>query len=280
MKTAIKILQLIKRDKTALFCLSLLLVLLFGSLFAPLFLTHPPEQVYEEFLNLPPFWMEGAQAQFPLGTDDLGRDFLSRLIFGGKISFLAGGLVLSFALVFGLLLGTLSGLYPRLDPWVVGAVDILMSFPGLLLAIVAVAIFGPGLLNACIAAGIMCLPSMIRLIRSLVLRGQNKKYVEAGRLFGSHPFQLFFRHILPNSIGEIMAQSLLIFSEGILSVAALSFLGLGAKPPLAEWGVMIADGRSHLESAWWLASFPGIGILILIFCVNILGEKLRDLFKN
>ena len=159
-----------------------------------------------------------------------------------------------------------------------GAVDILMSFPGLLLALVVVAILGPGLFNACMAVSVMCLPVMIRLVRSLVLREKNKNYVVSSQSFGARSFRLIFHHILPNSMGEIVVQSLLTFSEGILSVAALSFLGLGARPPLAEWGVMIADGRSYLETAWWLVSFPGLCILIMIFCINILGEKLRDVF--
>ena len=268
----------IKKDKSAFFCFNILSLLLLSSLLAPLFLTHSPQQVYEDSLSLPPFWMEGGNWQFLLGTDDLGRDFLSRLLYGGKVSFLAGGIVMIFSLLFGVLFGVLSGLFSKLDPWIMGAVDILMSFPGLLLAIVVVAVLGPGLFNACLATSVMCLPIMIRLVRSLVLREKNKSYVLSSQSFGARPFRLIFHHILPNSMGEIVVQSLLTFSEGILSVAALSFLGLGAKAPLAEWGVMIADGRSYLETAWWLVSFPGLCILIMIFCINILGEKLRDIF--
>lgn len=274
----LKIFNSMKKDRSALFCISLLALFLLSSLLAPLFLSHSPEQVYEEFLNLPPFWMEQGSFQFPLGTDDLGRDFLARLIYGGKVSFFAGGLVMIFSLLFGVFFGVLSGLYSRLDSWIMGAVDILMSFPGLLLAILVVAVLGPGLFNACLAVSVMCLPVMVRLVRSLVLREKNQNYVESSRNFGARPFRLVFYHILPNSLGEILAQSLLIFSEGILSVAALSFLGLGARPPLAEWGAMIADGRSYLETAWWLVSFPGLCILTMIFCINILGEKLRDVF--
>ena len=277
-RIGIKLFHSIKKDRSTLLCFSLLIFFLIISLSAPLFLAHSPNQIYEEFLNLPPFWMEGGRLQFPLGTDDLGRDFLARLIYGGKISFMAGGVVMVFSFLFGVLFGALSGFFPKIDPWIMGAVDILMSFPGLLLAIVAVAVLGPGLFNACMAVSLMCLPVMIRLARSLVLREKNKSYVESSQSFGASPFRLIFRHILPNSAGEILVQSLLTFSEGILSVAALSFLGLGARPPLAEWGVMIADGRSYLESAWWLVSFPGLCILIMIFCINILGEKLRDVF--
>ena len=268
----------IKKDKFALFCLSFLSLLLTGSLLAPLFLPHSPEQMHEAFLNLPPFWMDGGDIRFLLGTDDLGRDFLARLFYGGKISFLSGGIVMAFSATGGLFFGITAGLSRRLDSWIMGAVDILMSFPGLLLALVVVAVLGAGLLNACIAVSIASLPIMIRLVRSLTLREKNQSYVESCRSFGAGPLRLVWRHILPNSLSEILAQSLLIFSEGVLSVAALSFLGLGVKAPMAEWGVMIADGRAYLETAWWLVSFPGLCILAMIFCVNILGEKIRDMF--
>ena len=274
----LKVFILKKLDKTAVFCLGLLSFILLASLFSPLFLSHPPDQIYEDFLNLPPVWMDGGLWKFPLGTDDLGRDFLSRLLYGGKISFLAGAVVMCFSLLFGVLFGVLSGLYSQLDTWIMKLVDILMSFPGLILAIIVVAVLGPGLFHACLAVSVICLPVMIRLVRSLVLREKNKHYVESSRSFGAKDIRLIFYHILPNSLGEITAQSLLIFSEGILTVAALGFLGLGARPPLAEWGMMIADGRSYLETAWWLVSFPGLCILIMIFCINILGEKLRDAF--
>ena len=159
-----------------------------------------------------------------------------------------------------------------------GAVDIFMSFPGILIAIIVVAILGPGLLNACLAASMMCLPLMIRLVRSLALREMGLPYVESSRSFGAGTPRLIFFHILPNSLGEISVQSVLNFSEGILTVAALSFLGLGAEPPLPEWGVMISDGRAYIQNAWWLVCFPGLCLLMLVLCVNIIGERLRDFF--
>ena len=274
----LKSLQIIKQDKTALLCLITLGLFLTLSLSAPLFLPHPPNQVYENALNQPPVWMQGGQWQFPLGTDDLGRDFLSRLLHGGKVSFLAGAIVMFFSLIFGLILGVLSGLYNKLDHWIMAFVDILMSFPSLIFAIIISAILGAGLFNACLAVSIMSLPVMIRLVRSLTLKEKQKKYVESSRSFGSGNLRLVFYHILPNSMDEITVQSLLNFSEGVLTVAALSFLGLGAQAPLAEWGVMIADGRAYLETAWWLVSFPGLCLLVTIFCVNILGEKLRNIY--
>ena len=248
------------------------------SLFASVLSPSSPYAVYEEFLNLPPFWMEQGSLKFPLGTDDLGRDLLSRLLYGGRISFFVGFFVMGCSLLFGILLGVLSGFFQKTDPWIMGAVDILMSFPGILIAIIVVAVIGPGLLNSCIAVTVMSLPFMIRLVRSLVLRELGRSYVDASRSFGSGSFRIIIRHILPNSIGEIFIQSLLNFSEGILNVAALGFLGLGAEAPLPEWGVMVADGRSYIQSSWWLITFPGLCILTVVLCMNILGENLKGTF--
>ena len=248
------------------------------SLLAPLISPHSPYTVYEDFLNTPPFWIEQGSLRFPLGTDDLGRDLLSRLLYGGRISFFVGFFVMGFSLLFGILFGVLSGFFQKIDPWVMGAVDILMSFPGILTAIIVVAILGPGLINSCIAVTVMSLPFMIRLVRSLVLRERGRSYVEASRNFGSGSPRIVIHHILPNSIGEIFIQSLLNFSEGILNVAALGFLGLGAEAPLPEWGVMVADGRSYIQSSWWLITFPGLCILTVVLCMNILGENLKSAF--
>ena len=270
--------QAVKQDRLLLSCLFCFGAMLALSLMSGRILPHSSSEVHEGFLSLPPFWMEGGSASFPLGTDDLGRDFLARLLHGGKISFMAGFAVMALSLFFGLALGVLAGWSRKAEPWIMGGVDVLMSFPGLITAIIIVAVLGPGLLNACAAAALSSLPVMIRLVRSLVLRESAKEYVEAGRNFGAPPPRLIFYHILPNSMGEIFAQSLLIFSEGILSVAALSFLGLGAQPPLPEWGVMVSDGRAYIDSAYWLAAFPGLCILALTLCVNIMGERLRDIF--
>ena len=248
------------------------------SLFASVLSPSSPYIVYEEFLNLPPFWMAQGSLQFPLGTDDLGRDLLSRLLYGGRISFFVGFFVMGFSLLFGIVFGMLSGFFQKIDPWIMGAVDILMSFPGILTAIIVVAVIGPGLINSCIAVTVMSLPFMIRLVRSLVLRERARSYVEASHNFGSSSLRIIIRHILPNSIGEIFIQSLLNFSEGILSVAALGFLGLGAEAPLPEWGVMVADGRSYIQSSWWLITFPGLCILTVVLCMNILGESLKGAF--
>ena len=266
------------KDKITLAC-SLTLSLIVGiSLFSSWVTPYAPNEVHEEFLTVEPFWMEEGSFKFPLGTDDLGRDFMTRLIYGGKISIGVGFLVMMISLVFGVFFGLLSGFFSKLDFWIMGIVDILMSFPGILFAIMIVAVLGPGLANACIAVSVMSLPAMIRLVRGLVLREKGRDYVESAKVSGAGPFRQVWKHILPNCLGEISVQALLSFSDGILSVAALSFLGLGAEPPLPEWGVMIADGRAYMESAYWLVLFPGICILVLVLCVNLVGERLRDAF--
>ena len=261
--------------KSHLITFTIFFIFIFSSLFAPLLSPSSPYTVYGEFLNLPPFWMEGGLMQFPLGTDDLGRDLLSRLLYGGRISLFVGLFVLFFSLLFGVFFGVISGFFQKTDPWIMGAVDILMSFPGILTAVIVVAVIGSGLLNSCIAVTIMSLPFMIRLVRGLVLRERGQNYVEAARGFGAASPRLLMRHILPNSGQEIFIQSLLNFSEGILNVAALGFLGLGAEAPLPEWGVMVADGRPYIQSSWWLIAFPGLCILIVVLCMNILGENLK-----
>lgn len=268
----------IKKDTLLFCCLLGLAFISLASFFSSWIFSHSPYTVYGDFLTVPPFWMEGGSFQFPLGTDDLGRDLMIRLLQGGKISLLVGGVVMIISLVFGLILGMIAALSNRVAPWIMGMVDIFMSFPGILIAIVVVAILGPGLFNACLAASLMCLPLMIRLVRSLALREMGLPYVESSRSFGAGTPRLVFFHILPNCLGEISVQSVLNFSEGILTVAALSFLGLGAQPPLPEWGVMISDGRAYIQNAWWLICLPGLCLLILVLCVNIIGERLRDFF--
>ena len=273
-----RFLKLMKRDPLFLLCLLGILFVFTGSYVAPWLSGHSPYTVHGEFLTLPPRWMEGGNPLFFLGTDDLGRDLTARLFHGGRISLMAGGAVMLLSLIFGLIFGALSALSKKAEPWIMGAVDILMSFPGVLIAIVVITVLGPGLLNACLAGGLMCLPLMIRLTRGLFLREMGLSYVEAGRSFGAGAPRLVFFHILPNCLGELSVQSVLNFSEGILTVSALSFLGLGARPPLPEWGVMIADGRAYIQTAYRLICLPGLCLLTLILCVNIIGERLRDLF--
>lgn len=267
----------IRTNKFALISFIFLLFFSLVAMLAPYIAPYSFSEVHPEFLKIPPAWEEGGQWQFLLGTDDLGRDFLSRLIYGTRISMSLGLMVVFLSVLVGTVIGLLAGYYGGyLDRVVVSAVDIMMSFPSILLAIVIVAVLGPGLLNTVIAVNIMAWPGVIRIVRGETLREKSRDYVEAVRGFGASSFRVVFKHILPNTSSPLLVQAILGFSEGILNIAALGFLGLGASPPLPEWGTMISDGRDLMTDSWWLVVFPGLCILFVVLCFNILGGTLRD----
>ena len=265
------------RNKGALGSLILLLILTFVALFAPLFAPHDPTQVFDEMFLVPPYWMEGGRLDFILGTDDIGRDVLSRLIYGARVSLGVGLMVVTLTLAAGSVLGLLAGYFGGwIDSAVLRAVDILMSLPSILLAIVVVAVLGPSLSNAVIAVSIVALPSFIRIVRASVLAEKAKPYVDATVSFGAGHTRIAVKNILPNCMAPIIVQATLGFSDGILNAAALGFLGLGAQAPTPEWGVMLSDARSYIESSWWLVTLPGLCILIVVLSFNLLGDGLRD----
>ena len=267
----------LKKDKLIWPFFFIFFIFLFSALFLPFFLPSPFE-IHGEFLNQPPFWMEGGSFQFLLGTDDLGRDFFVRLVHGARISMKIGFLVVVMSILVGVLLGFLGGyLGGKVDQIIMRFVDILMSFPSILIAILIVAILGPGLLNAIVAVNVTAWPKVIRVVRSVVLKEKQKDYVQSLKNFGAGKFRILIINILPNCMGPIIVQATLGFSDGILNVAALGFLGLGAEPPLPEWGVMISDGRSYMETAWWLVALPGLFLFSLVLSVNVIGESLRDI---
>jgi len=271
-------LELIKNDRVALFCVCLFCFFVVMGFVVSYFLPSPYHVYGVGFLNVPPFWMEGGSFQFILGTDDLGRDMLSRLAYGARLSLRIGLSVALLSLSVGTVLGLLAGyLGGRVDRMIMRFVDTLMSFPSILIAILIVTFLGPGLWNAIIAVNVTAWPAVIRVVRSVVLKEKEKDYVQAVRGFGASQWRILFG-ILLNCTGPLVVQATLGFSEGILNVAALSFLGLGAEPPLPEWGVMIKDGRSYMESAWWLITLPGLCLFLLVLSVNVIGEKLRDVF--
>ncbi|MCB0366852.1 MAG: ABC transporter permease subunit [Bdellovibrionaceae bacterium] len=265
------------RNKGALASLVLLTVLSLVALLAPWVAPHDPTWVNEGALNIPPFWMTGGSVEFLLGTDDIGRDVLSRLIYGARVSLGVGLMVVTLTLATGSFFGLLAGYFGGwVDSVILRAVDILMSLPSILLAIVVVAVLGPSLTNAVIAVSIVALPSFIRIVRASVLAEKAKPYVDATVSFGASHTRIAVRNILPNCMAPIIVQATLGFSDGILNAAALGFLGLGAQPPTPEWGVMLSDARSYIESAWWLVTLPGVCILVVVLCFNLLGDGLRD----
>lgn len=261
-----------RENRGALGGLTLILLFTLAALLAPWLAPHDPGQVFSGALRLSP----GEQG-FWLGTDDIGRDLLSRLLYGARISLGIGLLVVSLALVVGTTLGLISGYFGgTIDAVISRGVDIMMSLPSILLAIVVVSILGPSLTNTVLAVSFVSIPHFVRLARAATLVEKGKPYVTASQTFGASHFRQMVGNILPNCVAPLIVQATLGFSDGILSAAALGFLGLGAQPPAAEWGTMLADARPYIESAPWLVTLPGLGILLVVLGFNLLGDGLRD----
>lgn len=271
--------QRLLENRGAVISLVLLLVWVGLALLAPILPLHEPAQVFEGQQLKVPMWRAGGQGLFPMGTDDLGRDLLARLIYGSRISLGLGFLNVVASVLIGGLLGLTAGYFGGWwDRIVLRIVDILMALPSLLLAIVVVAVLGPSLWNALWAVTLVALPGFIRITRASVLAEREKEYVQASRAFGAGDFRQMFRAILPNCLAPLIVQASLGFSDGILNMAALGFLGLGAQPPTPEWGVMLADSKAYMETAGWLVTWPGLCILSVVLAFNLLGDGLRDAF--
>jgi len=266
-----------RQNKGAIIGMCIIVVFVLIALFAPWLAPHDPTKIYEGKYLSPPFWGDQHDSQFILGTDDLGRDMLSRLIYGARISVGVGLLVTVFSLIAGTLIGLLAGYRGgKTDSIIMRMMDILMSLPSILLAIVVVAILGTGLFNAVIAVSIIKIPSFVRLVRASVIVEKEKDYVVASGSFGASGFRQAFINIFPNILAPLIVQSTLSFSDGILDIAALGFLGLGAQPPLPEWGTMLVSAKNFFQSSPYIVALPGICILIVVLGFNLLGDGLRD----
>lgn len=252
---------------------SLVILAIFADVLAP----HSPiEQFRTNFLT-PPIWERGGTWTFPLGTDDVGRDMLSRLIHGARLSLIIGVSVAALALTIGTLLGLTAAFAGGLvDIAIMRVMDILLVFPSLLLAIVIVAILGPGLFNAMLAVVIVMLPGFTRLSRASALGELARDYVTATRSAGASALRLMLLTVLPNCLAPLIVQVSLGFATAILDAAALGFLGLGAQPPTPEWGTMLAGALQFYQRAWWVLAFPGLSILLTVLAFNLLGDGLRD----
>jgi dipeptide transport system permease protein len=257
--------------------LAIVLLLAATALLADLIAPHPPAVQYRESLLLPPVWQEGGSWSFVLGTDATGRDILSRIIHGSRYSLLIGFVVITLSLLAGVAVGLLAGFFQGWpDTLIMRLMDIILAVPSLLLALVVVAILGPGLFNAVFAVAIVFLPHYVRLTRAAALTELGKDYVIGSRVAGAGLLRLMFVTVLPNCMPPLIVQATLGFSNAVLDMAALGFLGMGAQPPTPEWGTMLADAREFILRAWWVVTFPGLAILITVLAINLMGDGLRD----
>jgi dipeptide transport system permease protein len=263
------------RGAVAGFCIVAALVAL--ALFADLIAPHSPIEQYRDSTLLPPVWQHGGKPAFLLGTDPVGRDILSRLIHGTRLSLAIGVVSVSLSLGLGVVLGVLAGFYRgTVEVVIMRLMDIMLAVPTLLLAIAVVAVLGPGLMNAMYAIAIVMLPNFARLTRASVIGELTKEYVAASRVAGAGTLRLMFSCVLPNCLAPLIVQATLGFSSAVLDAAALGFLGLGAQPPTPEWGSMLASALEFIQSAWWVLTFPGLAILLFVLAFNLMGDGLRD----
>ena len=259
------------KNPTAMAGLVTLLLLIVIAVAAPLLAPYNPVKQNPMLSLRPP------SPEHWLGTDQFGRDILSRIIFGSRISLRVGLVSVSIALVCGGTLGLIAGYYGGwIDQLISRLVDLLLAFPGILLALVIVSVIGPSLTNVMIAVGIAVTPNYARVVRGSVLAAKENIYVEAARAIGAKDRRTLVLHILPNVLAPIIVLATLGVAGAILTGAALSFLGLGAKPPTPEWGAMLSEGRNYMRLAWWISTFPGLAIMLTVLAINLLGDGLRD----
>ena len=266
---------LIKNSKALIMGLALLIFVLCVTFFGPLLVTANPNLVNLQEKLLPP------SSGHIFGTDMLGRDILSRIVYGARNTMLAAAISVVIGLFFGVFLGGIAGYAgKKVDMGLMRSADILLAFPTLLLAMALCAALGPSLEKAALAVGISFIPSYMRLIRSKVLSVKEMEYVEAARAIGASSWRIFSHHVLPNSISPVFVASMVYAGFGILWTTSLSFIGLGAQPPTPEWGLMILQGRDYvLSGQWWVVAFPGIFIAIAVAAFNLIGDGLRDILS-
>jgi len=259
------------RNELTVAGLFIILVMFGMAIFAPVITEHDPLKQDLQNSELPVF-SEGHW----LGTDHYGRDVWSRIVFGSRVSLAVGAAAVLFGLIGGVTLGMLAGFYKKLDGVIMRFVDLLFSFPGILLAMLIIAILGTSLVNVAIAISIWSVPSCARIVRGSVLSVKEKEYIMAMRSLGASDIRIMAKHILPNVLAPIIVFATMQMGSAILSTAALSYLGLGAQPPTPEWGAMISQGQDYMWTSPHLTIVPGIAIMLIVFAFNVVGDGLRD----
>ncbi|GAB4560831.1 MAG: ABC transporter permease [Anaerolineae bacterium] len=260
------------RDKKALVGLAILIAMAVAAVLAPVVAPYDPNAQDYGFLEPP-------SSSHLLGTDDLGRDLFSRVVYGARVSLFVGVTTVALALIIGVVLGLLAGYYGGwLDIIIMRYIDLQWAFPNFIIAVYLVAVFGTGLANVIVAVTLAYLDDFSRIVRGVVLSLREEEFVTAARAIGSSDWRILFRHILPNATAPVIVQATVSVSYAILAEAGLSFLGLGVKPSTPTWGLILSDARTFISRAWWLGVFPGLAIMITVLSINFLGDALRDMF--
>jgi len=266
-----------RENKGAVLGLALVLVVVGLAFFANFLAPYSPIEQFRDAVRAPPIWQSGGSSRFILGTDGAGRDMLSRLIFGARVSLFIGLAVMSVSFVIGVVLGLVSAMTGTLaDVLITRIMDLIIAVPSLVLAVLVVAVLGPSLVNTIVAVTIVYLPRYVRLVRASAMGELNKDYVMAAKVAGVRKLRLMFSTILPNCLAPLIVQAALGVSDAILEAAGLGFLGLGAQPPTPEWGSMLADSKEFIRSDPWIVTLPGLAILITVIAINLTGDGLRD----
>ena len=266
-----------RENRGAVLGLAVVSFVVFIAIFANFLAPYNPLEQFRAVTKLPPIWAEGGNWAYPLGTDPLGRDMLSRILYGSRISLFIGLSVMFVSAMTGVSLGLLAAFWGGIvDVVIIRVMDLIMSIPSLVLAILIIAVIGPNLANTIIAITIVYLPRYVRLVRASALSELSKDYVTAARVAGVGSWRLMLKTVLPNCMAPLIVQAALGISDAILEAAGLGFLGLGAQPPTPEWGSMLADARDLISSNPWVMALPGIAILITVLGINLMGDGLRD----
>lgn len=270
--------QKLLKNPSATLALILIIIVIIMVLFAPLLTSYGPEDQFVKERLLPGFWDQENSMGRWLGSDHLGRDTFARILYGGRITLVVASVATLLGLTAGVSLGVLAGYFPRLDNPIMRVMDVLFTFPGILLAMLIVAMLGVSTLNATIAISIWSVPSFARMVRSKVLSIKQEEFIIATKALGANDFRIIIHHILPNIKGTIIVIATMRLASSIMSIATLSFLGLGTPPPAPEWGGMIASAKEYMWDRPSLIIIPGLVVMVLVISFNVLGDKLTDLF--